>query len=98
MLFAVYCLDKDDALPRRLAARPDHVKFLETLGSRIKIGGPLLDDAGENPVGSLLVIEADSLEQAKTLMAGDPYAGADVFKSVEVRPWRSFMGEWLEQK
>jgi len=96
MYFAVYCLDKDDGLARRTATRPAHVDYLNSLGSRLKLAGALLDDAGENPVGSLLIIEADTLEEARKLAAGDPYGGADVFKSVTVRPWRKFIGEWLE--
>lgn len=96
MYFAVYCLDKEDGLPRRLDSRPAHVDYLKSLGTRLKLAGPLLDDAGENPAGSLLIIEADSLEEARTLVAGDPYGAADVFKSVVVRPWRSFTGQWLE--
>jgi uncharacterized protein YciI len=96
MYFAVYCLDKDDGLPRRVAARPAHLDYLKSLGTRLKLAGPILDDAGEASVGSLLIIEADSLAEARTLAAGDPYGDADVFKSVEVRPWRNFTGEWLE--
>jgi uncharacterized protein YciI len=37
--------------------------------------------------GSLVVIEAASLHAAKEIAAGDPYAKAGLFASVEVRPW-----------
>jgi len=37
--------------------------------------------------GSLVVIEAASLQAAKEIAAGDPYAKAGLFASVEIRPW-----------
>jgi uncharacterized protein YciI len=37
--------------------------------------------------GSLVVIEAASLQDAQKLAAGDPFAKAGLFASVEIRPW-----------
>ena len=37
--------------------------------------------------GSLVVIEAASLEAAREIAAGDPFAKAGLFASVEIRPW-----------
>ena len=37
--------------------------------------------------GSLVVIEAASLEAARAIAAGDPFAKAGLFAAVEVRPW-----------
>jgi uncharacterized protein len=37
--------------------------------------------------GSLIVIEAVSLDAAREIAAGDPYAKAGLFASVEIRPW-----------
>jgi uncharacterized protein len=33
------------------------------------------------------VIEADSLEAARQIAAGDPFAKVGLFASVEIRPW-----------
>jgi uncharacterized protein YciI len=38
--------------------------------------------------GSLIVIEAASLQAAEKIAAGDPFAKAGLFASVEIRPWR----------
>ena len=37
--------------------------------------------------GSLIVVEAASLDAARTIAAGDPFAKAGIFASVEIRPW-----------
>ena len=96
MLVAVYCIDKDDMLATRLEVRPAHLQFLSEMGSRMKLAGPLMDEAGEQPVGSLLIISADSVAQAADLMSADPYRAAGLFKSVDLRPWRGVLGEWWE--
>ncbi|WP_334175038.1 YciI family protein [Pseudoxanthobacter sp.] len=88
MLFAVTCFDKPDALPARLSARPAHLEWIDANKAQIRLAGPLLDPKGENPLGSLLVVEAGDLAAAESLLAGDPYRAAGVFAEVEVRPWR----------
>ena len=37
--------------------------------------------------GSLLVIEAPTLEAARRIAAGDPFAKAGLFASVDIRAW-----------
>ena len=59
----------------------------KTLAPRVKIGGPMLADDGQTPVGSMLVVEAETLEAAKTLFAADPYALAGLWQSTSVRPF-----------
>jgi len=88
MLFAVICNDKPDCVDLRATNREAHLAFLAGLGDSVKLGGPLMDSAASFMNGSLLIIEADSLDAAKTMMAGDPYAKAGLFESVEIRPWK----------
>ena len=57
----------------------------------MRAGGAFLDGEGK-PEGSMLVVETDNLEAARTLADNDPYALAGVFSSVEVRPWRLAVG------
>ncbi len=86
MLYALICTDKPGALQVRLDTRPAHVDFLKGLGDGLKAAGPFLDDDG-NMTGSLLVIEAGSRDEALAISLQDPYAKADLFESVEIRPW-----------
>jgi uncharacterized protein len=86
MLFAILCNDKPDHLQLRLDTRPAHLDYLDKLGERLKFAGPFLDDDGK-PNGSLIVIEADHIDAAKAIAAKDPYARAELFETVDVRPW-----------
>ena len=85
MLFVLICTDKPDSLALRLATRPAHLAWLETVV--VKGAGPFLDDAG-NPNGSLVIIEAKDKAEAEAIAARDPSAVAGLFASVEVRPWK----------
>ncbi len=88
MLYAIYCLDKPGSLEVRVGNRPAHLAYLESQGARLVTAGPLLSDDGQTPLGSLLVFEAGSRDEAEAFAAGDPYALAGLFQSVSIRPWR----------
>jgi len=90
MLFVLTCEDRPGALPVRMENRPAHLAWVAESG-RVKAGGPFLDEAG-GMVGSMLVIEAADLADAKAFAAGDPYAKAGLFQSVTIRPWRWVIG------
>jgi uncharacterized protein len=87
MLFALICTDKPGSVELRMKVRPDHLAFLESLGSAVKGAGPFTDDAG-SPTGSLILVEAEDRAAADAMAARDPYAKAGLFSSVEVRPWK----------
>jgi len=87
MLYALICTDKPGALPIRKANRPRHLEYLKSLGDTIVFAGPFTEADGATMNGSLIVVEAASLDAARAIAAGDPFAKAGVFAAVEVRPW-----------
>ena len=87
MLFAFICTDKPNALATRKAKRPEHLAYLQSLGDTLLFAGPFTEEDGESMNGSLLVVEAPSISAARKIAAGDPFAKADVFATVDVRPW-----------
>lgn len=87
MLYALICTDKPDSLAIRLTNRPDHVAYLQSLGETLVLAGPFIMEDGATMNGSLIVVEAASLEAARTIAAGDPFAKAGLFATVEIRPW-----------
>lgn len=91
MLYALFCIDKPDSLAVRMENRPAHLEHLKSLGDDLWAAGPLLDDAGENPIGSLVVIEAASTMDAFNFAENDPYAKAGLFENVTVRPWKKVL-------
>ena len=86
MLYAIIADDKPDGVEHRLAVRPRHLAHLETLGGRLVFAGPFLG-TDDKPNGSLVVIEADSLEAAEALAREDPYVKEGVFADFVVRRW-----------
>jgi uncharacterized protein YciI len=86
MLYAIIAQDKPNGVDHRMAVRPTHLVHLDSLGDKLVFAGPFLGEDGK-PTGSLVVIEADSLEQAKTMAAADPFVVQGVFASYEVKRW-----------
>jgi uncharacterized protein YciI len=87
MLFALICTDKPDSLAVRMENRPEHVAYLKSLGDALIFAGPFLMEDAKTMCGSLVVIEAPSMEAARRIAAGDPFAKIGLFESVEVKPW-----------
>ena len=87
MLFAVICTDKPNSLAIRKANRPDHLEYLQGLGDTLVFAGPFTQPDGVTMNGSLVVIEAPTLEAARRIAAGDPFAKAGLFASVDIRAW-----------
>lgn len=88
----VYTRDKDEALDIRKANRDAHLDFLrgEDLVKVIS-AGPWLDD-DETAIGSLLVVEADSIEAVKAWNKNDPYVLAGLTAAVTIHP----LGGWTD--
>jgi uncharacterized protein YciI len=87
MLYALICTDKAGALPLRKEKRPEHVAHLKSLGETLIFAGPFTGEDGESMNGSLVVIEAASLAEARQIAESDPFFKHGVFESIEVRPW-----------
>lgn len=86
-LYVFHGLDKPGALELRKATRQRHLDWIASLSPRVKIGGPMLAEDGATPVGSMLVVEAETLAEAKSLFAQDPYEAAGLFAETSVRPF-----------
>jgi uncharacterized protein YciI len=95
-LFLFQGFDHEGAGALRAQTRPDHLAFAAGLGDAIRLAGPMLSE-GETPgpVGSFFIIEAESAEAARAMMASDPYALAGVFARVSVTPVRAVLGTWM---
>jgi uncharacterized protein YciI len=90
-LFVLHCLDKPNNLQGRMDARGAHLDYVKQTAANFRMGGPYLDEAGQM-VGSLVIIEARDLAEAKAWSANDPYVKAGVFETVEIRPFRVTAG------
>jgi len=92
MLYALICTDKPDALQLRLDTRPAHLEHLKAHEAQIKLAGPFTNEDASQMNGSLLIVEADSADEARAIADRDPYAQAGLFADVQVRPWKWTVG------
>ena len=91
MYFAIFVTDKPGVGERRNELRDEFIAYLRHHPDHPDVvyhhGGPTLADDGATIVGLLNVIEAPSLEAARAFVAESPYAKAELFADVHVRPW-----------
>ncbi len=88
-LYAVFARDKTGQLPLRMENRAAHLDYIEATGI-VRMAGPLIE--GDQMCGSLIVLEADSLDAARAWVAGDPYGKAGLFGEVTVTEWKRVIG------
>ncbi len=50
------------------------------------MAGPFLDSDGK-PNGSLVILKAETIDEARAIAAEDPYAKAGLFAHVEIKPY-----------
>ena len=94
-LFVIVARDHPGSLALRKETRPTHVEHLRSIGDRLKVAGPTMDANGD-PDGSLVIIEADAIADARAFADADPYAKAGLFETVDVRAWNAPLGVWSE--
>ena len=92
MFYVAVCLDKPDGLNIHMQNRPARLEHVQTYKKQVRIAGPLLKDDNETPKGSLLIIEAGSIEAAQDILDEDPYTKAGLFASVTLSPWKWVVG------
>ena len=91
--FVLLCRDKPDCLSLRMETRPAHLEYFQSFGNKLHLAGPMLD--GDNqPIGSLIIVEAEDETAARVIAAGDPYNKAGLFADVGVIPFKSVMANF----
>jgi len=90
MQFVIIGHDAEDSAETRPLYREEHLARLRKLGDegRLILAGPFTDLSG-----SLIIIEADSLEEAETFARTDPFTLHGVYTRVEVKPFKKSLPE-----
>ena len=94
-MFAVIInIDRPDSTALRLSVRAAHRDYLHGAhdGITLKLAGPMLAPDGKTMIGSLIVIEAATLEAAEAFADADPYHQAGLFSDMSVRQWNWVTG------
>ncbi|AZU59035.1 YciI family protein [Ralstonia pseudosolanacearum] len=93
MLYTFYNIDVPGT-DLRAKLRPAHREYLAKFADRFAFAGPLLGEDGTTPVGSLLVLDFDSAEEAKAFIQAEPYTVAGLYASVSMLP---FVNLWEQR-
>ncbi len=79
----------NEALNRRLAARPMHLERMKTEKEKgvFIIGGAKLNEQG-NMFGSMLIVNLPDKQAVEDWVAVDPYITTKVWENVDITPFR----------
>ena len=87
MLFVIFCKDDPSTPTRRDEFYDAHRAYLKSASIKIVIAGPYTLPDSDQKIGSMLVVEAESLQQAMDFQTNDPFALNGVWDSVSVNPY-----------
>jgi uncharacterized protein YciI len=91
MQFILIAYDGEDpaALERRMRVREEHFRRIEILkrSGEFLFGGAILDDNGKM-IGSMILYEFPDRATMDERLKDEPYLKADVWRKVEIRPFR----------
>lgn len=88
MLWAIWCHDAEGSGEVRSRVGREHSEHLTNASVHIVIAGPLIGDASDGSVGSLVVVEADNRAEVEEFVSRDPFKVEGVWRSVEIAAFR----------
>ena len=90
-LFVLHCVDKPNALEVRMGAREAHLAYVGGKREILRLGGPMLDEAG-GMAGSLLIVDVPDKAAAEAFSADDPYTRAGLWQRVDITAFKATLG------
>lgn len=96
-LYAIMAWDGPGGAVARTEFRAAHFAHIETIMDKIAIAGPLHDDAG-GFAGSLVVVRANSREDAEAILKSDPYFVGGVWDRWDIHRFLGAAGAWVGGK
>jgi uncharacterized protein YciI len=92
MLFIIYQEDHPNGAAIRAANKAAHFAYLDQHAEKLVLGGALLADDGVKRLGSCLVLNVPTREDAEEFSRNEPFRKAGLFESVKIRRMRR--GQW----
>lgn len=93
-LYLLVCSDAPGSEAPRETHLAAHLSHVEAHVDRIAVAGPRTD--GERAIdGSILIVRAESADDARALVEADPYFAAGVWSRIDVHPFRAACGTFL---
>jgi hypothetical protein len=94
MHYVVFCADSENGESLRKEHLEAHLAHIKTVADKLMVAGPCPPEDGERGA-SMLVVEAENVEEARSLIEADPYFQSGIWDSVMVRAFRAVAGEWV---
>src|SRR5258707_4677858 len=85
-LYFLRCLDAAGSAALRQLNREAHVAHVRGSGV-VQIAGPILNESG-TVIGSMLIIDVQSIAQAQEFSESDPFRRAGVYLNVDIHTLR----------
>lgn len=96
--YLVSCLDKPGSSDFRSKHLAGHLNHVETYWQRYLTAGPIRNPDEEALIGSVFLVFADSLNDCKSLMAGDPYVTCGMYDTITYHELTNSVGQYLGGK
>lgn len=96
--FLVTCRDGSESAAPRAAHLEGHLDHVEKYWTRYVTAGPIREPGGEALVGSVFLVLADDLDDAKALMAGDPYITSGMYETITYNEFSNSIGQYIGGK
>lgn len=84
MKYVIHAIDIGDGLSIRNANREKHVEYVKSQTIPLLLAGPLMSEEKSEPMGTVLIVEADSMEDAEKFAQNDPYYKAGLFEEIKI--------------
>ena len=97
MLFVIHGVDKPRS-PLREQFIDEHRAYLAAIPIRIIASGPLMDDRGEQMIGSLIIVDCENRSAVDRLMADEPFNRAGLYENLKINRWHQRVGDIAGQR
>ena len=96
--YLVVCRDGPNSAEPRATYLKGHLDHVEKYWTRYVTAGPIREPGEDSLVGSVFLVLADSLEDAKALMEGDPYITCGMYASITYNEFSNSIGQYIGGK
>jgi uncharacterized protein YciI len=83
-----YAVDHPDGADKRTLHQDAHDAFVKDHADSVMMHGPLLDDAGDGPMGDVFLLDVPDLDTGRAMMDGEPYCQSGLYAEKMFHRWR----------
>ncbi|MCQ9177882.1 YciI family protein [Streptomyces sp. IBSBF 2953] len=95
MEFLCYHRDRPGSLPLRHELLEEHWSYMDRYAEELIARGPTLSDDGEEPTGSVHIVDLPDPAAARAFAFDEPNYQVGVYRDVLLRRWRNTLGRTM---